>query len=267
VVEDDEISQLVIAAMLEALGYQVDIAADGMAALERAAQRPYQVILMDCHMPRMDGLTATRELRRREHTADTPILALTADVLREDLDRCLAAGMTDSLPKPVRREALEQVLARWASPTDTAGHSPRDTSDRTIPTGEVLFPATATERLDEILGTRSDREVALAVRMINGFEAKAHRLIHEIRKAALAEDAEATAFHAHALKGAAATLGAGTLARRCQELEQLAREGFPGRVAPRTAALSVAVEDFHAELLRECAGYPELAAAVGGSGG
>ena len=114
VVEDNEINQAVIVGMLQSLGRSVDVASDGLEALAVVELRSYELILMDCHMPRMDGFMATRELRRRPGTEHTPVLALTADVFREDRDRCIASGMDDHMTKSVRRDDLHAVLVRWA---------------------------------------------------------------------------------------------------------------------------------------------------------
>jgi CheY-like chemotaxis protein len=114
VAEDNEINQMVAVDTLAVLGYQADVAADGLEALELAAAGPYQAILMDCQMPRLDGFEATREFRRRE-PADhhTPVIAMTAGALAEDRQRCLDAGMDDYLTKPIDPAELRTALERW----------------------------------------------------------------------------------------------------------------------------------------------------------
>ena len=122
-VEDNVMNQKVTVRMLKKLGYhRVDLAANGLEALEALTRIPYAAILMDCHMPEMDGFAATREIRRREaltHGSDAPngkslpIIALTASVQREDRDQCIASGMNDYLSKPVAPSVLAEVLARW----------------------------------------------------------------------------------------------------------------------------------------------------------
>jgi CheY-like chemotaxis protein len=116
--EDNEINQMVAVDTLNLLGYQVDIARDGIEALDLAGTKPYRAILMDCQMPRMDGYTATAELRKREHgDRHIPIIAMTAHALAEDRQRCLAAGMDDYLAKPIDPEKLRITLARWTKTT------------------------------------------------------------------------------------------------------------------------------------------------------
>jgi signal transduction histidine kinase/CheY-like chemotaxis protein len=110
--EDNKVNQKVAMSLLKKLGYDhVDIAEDGMQAVNMVASRHYDLILMDCLMPTMDGYAATRELRRRG--AVMPILAFTANVMAEDVEECLAAGMNDHLLKPVNYQALGEALEHW----------------------------------------------------------------------------------------------------------------------------------------------------------
>jgi signal transduction histidine kinase/CheY-like chemotaxis protein len=117
VAEDDEINRLVAVAMLVALGYEADVAGNGRVALEMAADREYDAVLMDCQMPELDGYAATAELRRREAgPRRTPIIALTAGARPEDRERCLAAGMDAYLAKPLTSAELGEALGRWVRP-------------------------------------------------------------------------------------------------------------------------------------------------------
>jgi len=123
VAEDNLINQRVITLLLEKLGYQADIVAHGQEALDALARIPYQLVLMDCHMPEMDGWTATAAIRAREGALrHTPIIALTANALASERERCLAAGMDDYLAKPVPRALLADTLARWL-PDTLAGNA------------------------------------------------------------------------------------------------------------------------------------------------
>jgi signal transduction histidine kinase/ActR/RegA family two-component response regulator len=114
VVEDNHVNQLVVANMLKNLGQQVDTALNGREALERMVQQRFDVVLMDCQMPEMDGYQATAEIRRLDGSvAATPIIALTANAMVEDRERCLAAGMNDYLSKPVTLRMLREKLEQW----------------------------------------------------------------------------------------------------------------------------------------------------------
>jgi signal transduction histidine kinase/CheY-like chemotaxis protein len=114
VAEDNAVNQKVAARMLERLGLGADVAADGNEALQMYEMRPYDLILMDCHMPEMDGYAATAEIRRREGSrAHVPIVAMTAEAMEGCRENCLQAGMDDYIAKPVKLEDLAETLARW----------------------------------------------------------------------------------------------------------------------------------------------------------
>ena len=116
-VEDAPINQKVTSAMLAKLGFQTDIAANGQVALDMIDHKPYQIILMDCQMPVLDGYNATRALRSRNVT--TPIVGVTAYAMEEDRQKCLKAGMNDYLPKPVKISTLKAMLQRWLPDADS----------------------------------------------------------------------------------------------------------------------------------------------------
>ncbi|MEV0902683.1 ATP-binding protein [Actinoplanes sp. NPDC049802] len=121
--EDNEINQMVAVDTLSALGYEIDIAANGAEAVALAGSNEYQAILMDCQMPRLDGYQATEQLRHAEQPdRHTPIIAMTAGVLAEDRRRALQAGMDDFLAKPIDADKLRDTLERWINPGgQTAG--------------------------------------------------------------------------------------------------------------------------------------------------
>jgi CheY-like chemotaxis protein len=114
-VEDNVINQKVALGLLAKLGYRADVARDGHEALACLQNNQYDLILMDCHMPGMDGFQATAAIRRNEENRGQriPIIALTADDTPEDEARCRAVGMDAHLGKPINREALRAVLAAW----------------------------------------------------------------------------------------------------------------------------------------------------------
>ena len=107
--------------LLRDMGLQVDLAENGLEVIERLRLQPYDLILMDVQMPKMDGLAATRIVRALPQRSDTPIVALTANAFVDDRDRCLAAGMNGFLSKPVEARLLRETLEQWLHGSDKAG--------------------------------------------------------------------------------------------------------------------------------------------------
>jgi CheY-like chemotaxis protein len=119
VVEDNATNQLVAVGILESLGFTAEVAANGLEALQAMSRRPFAAVLMDCHMPVMDGYTATGQIRRDEGTGrHTTIIAMTAGAIQGDRERCLASGMDDYVSKPVIPHLLDAVLAHWLETPD-----------------------------------------------------------------------------------------------------------------------------------------------------
>ncbi|NIP55517.1 MAG: response regulator, partial [Phycisphaerae bacterium] len=112
--EDSKANQVIARALLERAGYRVDVVSNGQEAIEAVKKFPYALVLMDVRMPEIDGIQATRAIRRLpEDTAQLPILALTASVIKSDLDNCLQAGMNDYITKPIDRKILLEKIAHW----------------------------------------------------------------------------------------------------------------------------------------------------------
>ncbi len=223
VAEDNAVNQMVAVLNLEKRGYRVHVAGDGHEAIELLARTPYAAVLMDCQMPKMDGYEATAAIRRREGTGrHIPIIAMTAHAMKGDRDKCIVAGMDDYLSKPLRADALDVVLARWAplkAPTVPDGAKPGVSRD------DLLDRAVIAE-----VRTGIPTEALLMV--IDTFEAEIAKLAPEISDAVRAGDGEALKDAAHALKGASANLGAAQVAHLSGRLEELAHVGdFDGAPA------------------------------------
>ncbi|MCA9674174.1 MAG: response regulator [Kofleriaceae bacterium] len=131
VAEDNETVAQLMSDLLRVWGYEVEVVSHGLAAVQRCAERAYDLVLMDCHMPVMDGWQATRAIRASEGVRRTPILAITGE---GDLQSCLEAGMDDYLQKPVRPTLLRTAMMRWL---DRGGRrsSPPPVSAMTVPSG------------------------------------------------------------------------------------------------------------------------------------
>ncbi|NTU81439.1 MAG: PAS domain S-box protein [Chloroflexales bacterium] len=220
VVEDNAVNQRVTVRMLEKLGYRADVAANGREAVAALAQIPYRLVLMDCHMPVMDGFVATAAIRAREGaTRHTPIIALTADVLVEEQERCLAAGMDDYLPKPLPLDALRDTLRRWLEPIPARVAS--ELAAAAAPDELVLDPTV----LEQLLGVRLESAAELACELIDLFLAEAPGFIAALEQGLVAGNFAAVRAQAHTLKGACGNLGLAALRARCVEVEALAANG------------------------------------------
>ena len=120
VVEDDFANQRVASLFLQKLGHQVDIAENGLKALNLAAENDYQLIFMDCQMPVMDGFEAARQIRQKGNESQrVPIIALTANVVSGIQQECEAAGMNDILNKPIQLSVMQAMLDKWLVRTDS----------------------------------------------------------------------------------------------------------------------------------------------------
>ena len=221
--EDDLVNQRIVAAMLESLGFLVDVVADGAEAVQAASRQAYRAILMDCQLPVRDGYLATAEIRRTEGGRRTPIIAVTGSTSPSDRQRGLAAGMDGFLTKPLRLTTLAAALTEWTSvPTPLAPVvSAVDAPSAADPEPAVL-DAVVVERLRR-LGEATGEE--LFGQLTSLFLAAAVTHVAGLRAALAAHDPAGVAWSAHALRGAGASLGAKELARLCAALETAGTAG------------------------------------------
>jgi CheY-like chemotaxis protein/HPt (histidine-containing phosphotransfer) domain-containing protein len=225
--EDNIVNQEIAVAMLEDTGYSVTVVENGLEALSTLANGEFDVVLMDCQMPEMDGFEATRVLRRQEIETGRhrmPVIALTANAISGDRERCLEAGMDDYVSKPVRRDVLLAALANWTQPSTVVRISPLITDDAPLAAPSAAEAVTidpkALQTLREL--QRPGRPDVLT-RVIDLFALDAPRLLAAMRDAVAASDAEALRHAAHTLKSTSANVGATMLTANCREIEQLAR--------------------------------------------
>jgi CheY-like chemotaxis protein len=125
VVEDNPVNQKMMVKILEKLGCRVDTAENGIEAIKKVEQFVYDLVLMDCQMPGMDGYEATAEIRRRDGASrHIPIIAVTAHAMQGDREICLRAGMDDYMSKPVRKEAVSEMIKKWIQVSPSPHPSP-----------------------------------------------------------------------------------------------------------------------------------------------
>jgi len=252
--EDNESNQMVASEILSRLGVTLDIAPNGRVAVEmvHAAPDKYAAVLMDMQMPEMDGLTATRTLRATGCTL--PIIAMTANAMKSDLEACLEAGMNDHVTKPIDRKALVQSLRRWLP--------------RRPPSSEAASaaPAAAVQALEgiDVAGSldRLGLDYETLKRMLVRFADTQGPTLDALRSAVAAGDGAAAARHAHAIAGSSGNLGADALRAAAKAIEHAGHKGGDG-LAPLLAELEsrAAVVFRSIDRLRDA---PQLAAAGAG---
>ena len=208
-VEDNPTNQLVATAMLQKLGVHCELAVNGAQAVDHVRNGDFDLVLMDCHMPVMDGFEATTLIRGLPNgRGRLPIIALTANTLQGDEQACLAVGMNGFLPKPYLLATLRAELARWLVPAPLTTPGALDMS--------------VIESLRELDETGS---MGLAREIFSAFLTSSSRRLTELNAAAAKSDAQSLGKIAHALKSSAANVGALVLSEHYREVEQFAREG------------------------------------------
>jgi signal transduction histidine kinase/DNA-binding response OmpR family regulator/ligand-binding sensor domain-containing protein len=224
--EDNEANQMVATELLSRLGIELDIASNGREAVEKAAAEPrrYAAILMDIQMPELDGLAATRLLRADPRFKDVPILAMTANAMRSDLDDCLAAGMNDHVIKPIDRKALLQTLRKWLPRAAKIGNESGSPEPEDAPPQSEQLPSLEGIDVAETL-KRLGLDFDTLKRMLVRFSDGQGRTLDALRAAVAAGDAAAASRYAHAIAGAAGNLGAEDLRTAAKAMEHAGREG------------------------------------------
>jgi CheY-like chemotaxis protein len=269
-VEDNPVNLMVGQRLLGVLGVDCDIAGNGEAALLRMSASRYDVVLMDCQMPVMDGYTATRRWRAGEQAASDgnhlPIVAMTANAMAGDRQKCIDAGMDDYLAKPVTRAELERCLHRWWRPQANPG--PRNVAPapagplpvsppafaigapepEIVPHGPMrelaaLEPVPQDQDSSAVIDSEVIDELRLALgseveQLINMFLDDTPMLIARLEAAALAPDMDMLREVAHSLKSSSANLGAMALSGAAKRVEVGVRTGTLDRPAVAVAMVS-----------------------------
>jgi signal transduction histidine kinase/DNA-binding response OmpR family regulator len=243
-VEDNEVNQMVASELLLEAGYVCECAADGKKAVEAVLLSPYDLVLMDCQMPEMDGFEATRAIRRHEaekplpgRSTRLPIIALTANALKGDRERCVEAGMDDYVSKPLKPEkllgAIESLLrnSRGTGSVGTGSVGTGSVGTGSVGTGSVSVADTGRAKaapppvnLEELLRVcRGRRE--FAAKVLEKFRTQSIQTLEGLVRGLKEKDAELTTRSAHSLKGMAGTVAAEALRQAAADAEAKSRAG------------------------------------------
>ncbi|KAF0221629.1 MAG: hypothetical protein FD176_3100 [Rhodospirillaceae bacterium] len=246
-VEDNDLNQEVAAELLSDAGFVVDIADDGAIALDKVQRHAYDIVLMDMQMPVMDGVTATREIRKLGRFDDLPIVAMTANAMRRDQDLCRDAGMNDFVAKPIDPDQLWATLVRWIKPR----HGPAATNAGPIAaTGPEHVPDIP--GLDGVTGLRRVQgKTSRYLMSLRKFAAGRRGAATDIRRALDGEDWATAERLAHTLKGLAGMIGAEWIEPLAADLEAALADRLPRavvetlitRLEPPLAALVAALNE------------------------
>lgn len=242
VAEDNLVNQQVIVNQLQILGHNADCAANGLEALAMLAKQDYDLVLMDCQMPVLDGFTTTQQLRRRELNSHTVVIALTANAMPADREQCIAAGMDDYISKPVSLDALQALLQRWINIKQAEVHFSRGAKGargrqaqgessilNSIPIANSRDPVTLSPNLETPIDLRRLNEI------MRGNQARQRRLmeiyiqntrteLEDIKNAIATLDYLKLEQKSHRLKGSSANVGVNHLATLAAELELCAQQ-------------------------------------------
>jgi len=260
VAEDNLINLELVKTMLECGQFKVDTAINGRQAYEAWSKSAYDLVLMDCQMPELDGYEATRLIRDSEEVSGenrhTTIIALTAHARKEDRQRCLEAGMDDHLSKPFRLHQLHDILARWLGTVDGKAKELPVTASNIDSRTETELAADGTIDTSAFDRIRQLQNPNLLRRMIELYLQETPRVIVTMQDAADKFDKEILRRLAHHLKSSSANLGALKLAALCRQLEGLARNGNPPAWAAKVTEIDAEFSRARAVLDLELAKTP-----------
>jgi len=271
-VDDDPSIQDVGRKILEHCGCRVEVSESGQEAVAATARQRYDIIFMDCHMPKMDGYEATRAIRERENkslqnssTNRIPIIALTGYSTEQDREKCLQAGMDDYLSKPFRIADIRSILDRWLSgrpdPIRKVGEGAASSGEARRESDKGLGPQEGTPPIDwsvleKMIPLQPPGSETLLKRVISLYLDTSLGLMKEIRAAVEGSDADALHRSAHTLKSSSAYLGALAFSGICKELELMGRGKALAEAKERLAALEKEYRRVRESLERRCASLP-----------
>ena len=241
VAEDNSVNQRLVVRLLEKLGYRTDVAGNGLEVLQALSAIPYTAVLMDCQMPEMDGYEATRAIRQREAAVALtlhpqhprllrlPIIAMTANAMQGDREKCLAVGMDDYIAKPINPDQLKAALERWIPLLATDSEEPRTGK------GSSAHSASSVLDLEEALA-RVEGDRAFLADLVQIYLEESPAMLAAIQAAVAANDPKALQHAAHTLKGSVGNFGATAAFAAAFVLEGMGRQE---EISGATAALAV----------------------------
>ena len=246
VVEDNAINRDVATGILENMGCSVVTAPNGRSAVQLTMQEQFDLILMDCEMPVMNGFDATKRIREIEKATEglrdiaparsrVPVVALTAHALLEVRERCLESGMDDFLVKPYDEQQMIDMLARWLSPRDV---SPiRDETPATVPAPTAAGSEAALDMvaIGKIRAIAAKRGTSLLEQIVSQFAAISPPVVATMREKVAEGDLEGVWQAAHNLRSSAAAIGAHRVSRCCAEIEAMASDA---KILPSDAIIA-----------------------------
>lgn len=218
-VEDNEVNQQVARELLERIGISVTLAENGSDALALVQEAEFDGVLMDMQMPVMDGIAATIEIRKIERLRSLPIIAMTANAMEVDRERCLAAGMNDHISKPIDPGNMLATLAKWIVPANPRGFPPAQQHSTTSALPE-LYGVKVSEGVRRMGGS-----LPAYFSVLEKFRSHQQHVATELRTSLKTGDMARAERLAHTLKGVAGTLGAESIQRQSGKLEKMIREG------------------------------------------
>jgi PAS domain S-box-containing protein len=224
-VEDNDLNQEVAIELLRDAGFVVDLAENGQIALDKVRAVDYELVLMDMQMPVMDGVMATQEIRKEKRFKNLPVVAMTANAMQGDRDRCLAAGMNDHVAKPIEPEDLWKALLKWIKPKHFIGLKTSNENPQAAQDTGLLFDI---KGLDMVNGLRRVlNKKPLYILMLRKFVGGQKNVVEEIINALETNDFVTAERLAHTLKGVSGNIGATTMQQLAEKLETAIKDHRP----------------------------------------
>jgi CheY-like chemotaxis protein len=250
VAEDSPVNQKVALHQLEKLGYRTALANNGQEAIDMCKTEKYGLILMDLQMPEVDGFEAARAIRLLEGYRDVPIIAMTANAAPIERENCIEAGMNDFAQKPVKREELAALLAKWVKPNpgEETVEAVDPAKSEEITTGSDSVDPEALQRLKDLHDNEED--TSFLKELIDIFLQNTPLHIAKIKDQVEQNNADMIRKTAHAIKGSSAVLGALHLVTMCTALENAARAGDFETIREVSAGLDDEYSKVNAALLK-----------------